>query len=500
MATEVNSHPATPSREALGVRSGNPPVRTLRPNALVVDLDGTLVKTDLLLESLLLLLHRKPQYSFLLLVWLLRGKAHFKRQITRRVVLDVRTLPYHEELLEYLKGQRTAGRTLVLATGADEQYARQVADHLKIFDSTFASDGRVNLSAKTKRDRLVVEFGEKGFDYAGNDRSDLVVWSSARKAIVVNPDRRVSSNIAKVAEVERVFDGKNHGAVEHLKALRPQQWLKNLLLFVPLLAAHRFDEPALFEKLVVAFLAFGCCASSGYLLNDIFDLNADRRHPRKRRRPFAAGNLPLSFALVMIPVLMCLSGVLGAAVSPLFLGVLACYFALTVTYSLFLKTIVLLDVMLLASLYTLRIIAGSAAVSIWPSYWLLAFSTFLFLSLALVKRYSELVAMQGIEGNRAKARAYESSDGELLAAMGTASGYLSVLVLALYITSGTAQELYARYELIWMLCPLLLYWISHVWLTAHRGKMHDDPLVFATKDRTSRVLILSMAVITLFAL
>jgi 4-hydroxybenzoate polyprenyltransferase len=500
MATKVNSYSATTGQETVGVLAGNPPVRTLRPPALVVDLDGTLVKTDLLLESLLLLLHRKPYYFFLLPVWLLRGKAHLKRQVARRVVLDVRTLPYHEDLLDYLKGQRQAGRTLVLATGADEQYARQVADHLKIFDSTFASDGRVNLCGKTKRNRLVVEFGEKGFDYAGNDRSDLVVWSSARKAIVVNPGPRVSSNIAKVAEVERVFDGKNDGAIGHLKALRPHQWLKNLLLFVPLLAAHRFDDPALFEKLFVAFLAFGFCASCGYLINDVFDLNADRRHPRKRRRPFAAGSLPLSFALIVIPVLMCLSGVLGAAVSPLFLGVLASYFALTVTYSLFVKQIVLLDVMLLAALYTLRIIAGSAAVSIWPSYWLLALSTFLFLSLALVKRYSELIAMQGTEGNRAKARAYESSDGELLSAMGTASGYLSVLVLALYITSGTAQELYRRYELIWLLCPLLLYWISHVWLIAHRGKMHDDPLVFATKDRTSRILIFSMAVITLFAL
>jgi 4-hydroxybenzoate polyprenyltransferase/phosphoserine phosphatase len=482
------------------VRPGSPSRALARTPALVVDLDGTLLKTDVLLESVLLLLRQKPQCLFLLAVWLIRGRAHLKQQVASRVALDVRTLPYREDLLGYLKGERSADRVLVLATAADAQCARSIADHLKLFDFIFSSDGSVNLSGQAKRDRLVDEFGEKGFDYVGNDRSDLKVWSSARKAIVVNPGPMVRSRIDKVTEVERVFNGNNDGVIEHLKALRPQHWLKNLLLFVPLMAAHRMHELALLRNAAVAFLAFGCCASSGYLLNDIFDLSADRHHPRKYLRPFAAGNLPISYALAMIPVLIGLSAILGAAVGPLFLAVLAGYFVLTVTYSLLLKKIVLLDVMVLAALYTGRIIAGSAAVSIWPSYWLLAFSTFLFFSLALVKRCGELAAMRRIEGVRAKARAYEASDGELLTIMGTASGYLSVLVLALYVNSGTAQVLYGRYELMWLLCPLLLYWISHVWLTEHRGKMHDDPLVFATKDRTSRILILFMLAITLFAL
>jgi 4-hydroxybenzoate polyprenyltransferase/phosphoserine phosphatase len=485
---------------SLEVRPGSPSRPLAGTPVLVVDLDGTLLKTDVLLESLLLLLRQKPHYVFLLPVWLLRGKASFKRLITRRVMLNVRNLPYREDLLEYLKTQRASERTLVLATAADAQYARKVADHLKLFDLVFASDGSVNLSGKAKRDRLVDAFGEKGFDYAGNDPSDLAVWSSARKAIVVNPGPLVRSSIAKVTEVERVFDGDNDGVVERLNVLRPQHWLKNLLLFVPIFAAHRMLEPGLFENVVMAFLAFGCCASSGYLLNDLFDLNADRHHPRKRMRSFAAGDLPLSYALVMIPVLMSLSAVLGAAVSPLFLVVLASYFVLTVIYSLFLKTVVLLDVIVLAALYTGRIIAGSVAVSLWPSYWLLAFSIFLFFSLALVKRSAELATMQRVDGVRARARAYEFNDGELLTVMGVASGYLSVLVLALYINSATAQALYGRYEFMWLLCPLLLYWISHVWLTEHRGKMHDDPLVFATKDRTSRILIAFMLAVTLFAL
>jgi 4-hydroxybenzoate polyprenyltransferase len=477
---------------------GNSVDRSASP-VLVVDLDGTLLKTNLLLESLLALLHQKPQYIVVFPLWLLRGKTYLKQQIARRVLLDVSVLPYRNEFLHYLETQRAEGRSLVLATASDEQIARQVADHLKLFDLVLASDGTTNLYGESKRDRLVAEFGEKGFDYAGNDRHDVAVWASARKVIVVGSNSQVSSVIAGVAPVERVFEDRRKGPAYYVEALRPRHWLKNLLVFVPLVAAHRVYEIALFGKVLLVFLAFGCYASSGYLLNDLLDLSADRRHPQKRLRPFAAGDLPLSYALAMIPALVGLGCILGRLLSPLCLGVLLIYFALTVTYSLYLKKIVLLDVILLAGLYTIRIMAGSASVGIWPSYWLLAFSTFLFLSLALVKRYGELVIMRSIAGKDAKARGYETTDGELLAAMGTASGYLAVLVLALYITSGTAQVLYGRHELMWFLCPLLLYWISHVWLIAHRGRMHDDPLVFATKDPTSRILILLMLATAILA-
>jgi 4-hydroxybenzoate polyprenyltransferase len=274
--------------------------------------------------------------------------------------------------------------------------------------------------------------------------------------------------------------------------LRPQQWLKNLLVLVPLFAAHRYSEVALLEKALMALAAFCSCTSSGYLVNDLLDLQADRHHPRKRLRPFAAGDLPISYALGMIPALLALACILSSQVSRLFIGILLAYFLLTVTYSLYLKRVVLLDVIVLAGLYTLRIMAGSAAVGIWPSHWLLALSTFLFLSLALVKRYSELVIMRTIEGGSAKARSYELSDAELLASKGTASGYAAVLVLALYISSSTARILYKRHELLWLLCPLLLYWIGYIWLVAHRGRMQDDPIIFATSDWTSRILILLM--------
>ena len=414
---------------------------------LVVDLDSALVKSDLLIESLLALLKKNPLYVFLLPVWLVRGKAWFKQQVASRVTLDVSLLPWRTEFIDSLMRQRAEGRMLVLATGNDIRIARQAAGYLKLFDMVLASD------------HLAPLFGEKGFDYAAR------------------PDSGARGDL---------------GVLRGLKALRPAHWLKNLLIFVPLFAAHRFYELALLEKSLLAFVAFGCCASSGYLLNDLNDLDSDRHHPQKRFRAFASGDLPLSYALTAIPLLLFAGCYLGALVSPLFCAILLAYFIMSASYSLYLKKIVLLDVLFLAGLYTIRIMAGSVATGVGSSHWLVAFSTFLFFSLALVKRYSELMIMRREDGDGAKARAYELGDSELLAAMGTASGYLAVLVLALYINSDTASVLYGRRELLWLLCPLLLYWISHVWLTAHRGKMRHDPVEFAMRDRISRTLILAM--------
>ena len=293
---------------------------------------------------------------------------------------------------------------------------------------------------------------------------------------------------------------KRRRLLDYLKPLRFQHWLKNLLVFVPLLTAQRLFEDALWWKTTLAFVAFGCCASAGYVLNDLLDLEADRHHPHKRNRAFASGHIPRSYGFVMIPVLVGLGCLIGLLVSPLFLLFAISYLALSLTYSLYIRKVVLLDVIVLASFYTMRIMAGSAAVDIWPSHWLLAFSTFLFFSLALVKRYSELVIMRRVDGDHATARGYELDDGELVAAMGIASGFVAVLVLALYINTDTAQAFYGRYQLIWVLCPLLLYWIGHIWLIAHRGKMPDDPVVFAMRDRISLILILLMLVTTLWAL
>lgn len=451
---------------------------------LVVDLDGTLVKTDLLIESVLALIRKEPLTVFLFPLWVVHGIAWFKHEVARRVSLDLAKLPWRREFIDDLRRQRGRGRCLVLATGSDERLARAVAGYLKIFDLVLASDGSKNLCGDAKRSALVSRFGEKGFDYAADGGGafgrDRVVWHSAKKGL-------------------RLSEAKS-GVALRLRALRPTHWLKNLLVFVPVFAAHRSHEPVLLAKCLIACLALGFCASAGYLLNDLVDLDADRHHPHKRTRPFASGELSLSYALTAIPILVLASCLISVLISPLLPAMIAGYFTLSAIYSLHVKKIAILDVLFLAGLYTVRIMAGSAAVGIWSSHWLLAFSTFFFFSLALVKRYGELAIMKRIDGDGAKARCYELSDAELLASMGVASGFLSVLVLALYVASDKAQSLYEQRELLWFLCPLLFYWIGHVWLTAHRGRMHDDPVIFAVRDHASQVLMFLMALTAILAL
>jgi len=466
---------------------------------LAVDLDGTLIKTDLLGESFLALVRRNPLYLLVIPFWLLRGRAFLKREISRRITLDIHTLPYHGEFLEYLKAQHAEGRSLILATGSEERIARQVADHLGIFSKVLATLGEVNLSPPRKREWLVRELGEKGFDYAGNARGDLIVWSSARRAILVDSSENLSRQAARVAEIERTFPHGGRRVRSYLRALRPSQWLKNLLVFVPLIMVQGYYDLGLLAKAFLAFLSFGLCASSVYLVNDLIDLPLDRRHPHKRNRPFAAGELPLFWGMTSVPVLLGLALLVGLLLPRLFLGMLLLYWVMNLAYSLSFKRLILADVVLLASLYTMRIMAGGASISLWPSSWLLAFSTFLFFSLALVKRYTELGVMRRAEGDKARVRGYRVIDMELLASLGGGSGYVAVLVLAIYISSGTAGILYSRAYLLWFLCPLLLYWISYVWLIAHRGGMGDDPLVFTIQNQASRIVMILGAVILLLA-
>lgn len=466
---------------------------------LAVDLDGSLLRTDSLIELLLQLLKANPLFVPLLFVWLLKGKAHLKRQVCNRVSLDVSTLPYNIDVLEYLRGQEQLNRSLILVTGADKYIAQQIADYLLIFNRVIASDGQNNITGISKKDRLLAEFGHKGFDYLGNDKKDIVVWQVARKSIIVGSKRFVENVSADLTNIDRIFENKNEGISRWIQALRIYQWLKNFLIFIPLLAAHRYLELNLVFSSLVALLSFGFCASSVYVLNDLLDLTEDRRHPRKRFRPFASGVLPLADGIIICVLLLLLSFVVGLSLPDSFLFILLIYYLTTLAYSMRLKSFVVLDVIVLAGLFTLRMMAGSAAVDIWPSSWLLAHSMFLFISLALVKRYSELVTMQNEYGLAARARSYVATDSALLAVMGIASAFVSALVFVLYIASGTARLSYGRHHLIWLVCPLLLYWLCYIWLVAHRGKMHDDPMLFALKDRTSRFTLIAMAILMFVA-
>jgi 4-hydroxybenzoate polyprenyltransferase/phosphoserine phosphatase len=467
---------------------------------LCVDLDGTLVRTNTLLESILALLREKPLCLFLLPLWLLRGKAWFKHRIAERATLDVENLPYHKPLVELLRRERAGGRRVVLVTACDEALARRIAGHLGCFDAVFGSDGRMNLKGPKKLEVLLGQFGPRRFVYVGNSAADLPIWQHAWSGLIINPSRKVRSAMkGGSSSLHQVLDDRASRLLSFVKAARVIQWSKNILLFLPLVLAHRLTDPERFLRVAGAFLAFSLCASAIYLLNDLLDLHADRRHPTKRHRPLAAGDLPLGASLSTAPVLIALGGLLAAAVGGRFVLWLLAYVLLTLAYLFWFKRVVLLDVVVLASFYTLRILAGGAAAEVPISEWFAAFSLFFFLNLALLKRYSELRVVRFDGGEDIPGRGYRSADLELLRGLGSSSAYLSCLVLALYINSLDVGRLYSRPDVLWLLIPLVIYWNSRVWLLANRGEMHEDPVVFALTDRVSWGVVLSMSLVLLWA-
>ncbi len=456
---------------------------------LAVDLDGSLIKTDLLWESATRYLAQNPLRALLLPGMLSNGRAQLKSRLAEKTQLDVTTLPYRQDVLGWLQAEKAKGRHLVLATASDAQLATQISDHLEIFDEVFASDGVINLRGEAKREALVSRFGERGFDYVGDTTVDLEVWKSARNAIIVAPPAGLAEKAAKITTVEKIFEVTKPSTLAlWAKALRVHQWLKNLLVFIPLLTSHRFNEINLFFSAALAFLAFGLCASSVYLLNDLIDSQDDRQHRSKCKRPFASGDLSIlhGWMAVPIPLLIALA-IASVFLSAQFALALMCYYGLTLAYTFKLKRVLLLDVVTLAGLYTLRIIAGAFAIDVPLSFWLLSFSMFIFMSIALIKRYTELLDARQRGATTMLGRGYRPDDLEMVASLGAAAGYLAVLVMALYIQDPVSLKLYRSPQWIWGACPILLYWVSRSWMLAHRGQMHDDPMVFAFKDRISLI-------------
>ncbi len=464
---------------------------------LCVDMDGTLVRSDLSIESALALVRRNPLYLFALPWWLLRGLAYCKREIARRIVPEVAQLPFDPRMLGWLREQFT--RTRVLCTASDRRVAEAVAARVGLFDAVLASDGKVNLSGRRKAAALVARFGERGFDYAGNSRADLAVWAKARRAIVVNARPDVLRSARKRTKIDRVFAPATGVWGELLRALRPHQWTKNLLVFVAPLAAHRIDAD-LARHALIAFVAFCLCASAAYLLNDLLDLDADRAHPRKHLRPFADGRLSLLSGLFGVPVLL-LAAFACAMLLPMpFTWALLAYAVTTLVYSLWLKRLPVIDVLVLAGLYTLRIVAGGAAVAVEISIWLVAFAMSLFLGLALLKREIEFSRLASGPLDRLRGRGYRLRDRSVVRAAGIVAGAAAVAVLALYIDSTKSAELYAQPQRLWWLVPLLAAWLVRLWMLAARGRMHDDPLVFALTDWLSLLALATGAGLVLLAL
>ncbi len=476
---------------------------SLNTRPLVIDLDGTLVATDTLWESLLLLARDRPADLLKLPVWAAAGRAAFKQKLAQRVRLDPAALPYRQPVLSFLRQQKQQGRQLILATGADQRTAKRVAQHLQLFDDVIASDGITNYTGKRKLAAIRDAVGRREFDYVGDSYQDVPLWRQAHEAILVEPNALVLRRVRAEGKPTKVFGDPSGRALDLLRACRLSHWAKNLLLAVPLVVGHEYGDPAKLVALLVAFVAFGLCASSVYVFNDLLDLPADRQHPSKRNRPFAAGRLPIRTGLITAGLLIAAGFVLAACVRPspwAFVGMLGLYLVLTTAYSLYLKRKPVVDVLVLAGLYTHRILTGGVVVSIIPTPWLLAFSVFVFVSLAFAKRYTELLSLrERLGADRAEAaqadqarrtgtgRGYLAEDIGAVASFGATSGYLAVLVFCLYITSLDETGLYQRPELLWFICPILLYWISRIWLLARRGQLHDDPVIFALTDRVSYV-------------
>lgn len=454
---------------------------------LVVDLDGTLLRSDLLVEAMLSYLRQDAAAVLKMPLWLAGGKAALKERLAGQVQIDVSVLPFNEELVSLLRQARLEGRHIVLATASHRLYAGKVAAYLDLFDQVMATDGKENLSSRHKRDRLVAEFGEKGFDYVGNSRDDLPVWMAAERAWLVDPEPGVEGRARKIGNVEKVIVSPHSALKSWVRSLRPHQWMKNMLMFIPLLAAHQVSAPGRLLQVLLAFVFFSMCASSGYLFNDLLDLESDRYHGKKRHRPLASGDLSIKIGIVSAPLLFLVAFVGSMLLMPkLFTVVLVMYYVTSMAYSQWLKRLKGVDTIVLAGLYTVRIIAGSYACALVPTFWILAFSMFLFLSLAMVKRYAELYdAHAKGKTDQARGRGYYPSDLPIIANLGTVAGYLSVLVLALYIQDARTVEMYRTHELIWFACPILLFWISRVWIITHRGEMHEDPVLFAIRDRVS---------------
>jgi len=464
---------------------------------LYVDLDGTILSTDLLYESFLSAVKASPWVALQCVGWLVDGRARLKEELAARARLDVARLPYREEVLAFLREERARGRRIVLTTASWITLAEAVSRHLGLFDAVMATSDGDNLKGEAKAARIAMECAEGAFDYLGDSGADLPVWRRCRKAYVVEASGRLSRRIPSHIAVERVFAPGEGGSWNRaaLRALRPHQWAKNLLVFVPLVTAHLVARPPALVSAAWAFAAFCLVASAAYVLNDLLDLAADRAHPRKRLRPFASGRLTIPDGAALFAGCLVAGGAIASLLPPRYGVTLAAYFVLTLTYSLALKRAPMLDVVALASLYTLRIIAGTFAIGTALSFWLLAFAMFMFFSMALLKRYAELASLD-VDGIReVPGRNYAERDVSVILAIGTASAVVSALVLALYINGEAARELYRRPYVLWLLCPIVLYWTSRVWVLAARGEMHEDPVLFALRDRVSYAAAAASAVV-----
>jgi 4-hydroxybenzoate polyprenyltransferase/phosphoserine phosphatase len=464
---------------------------------LCVDLDGTLIRGNVLWECVLVLLKNHPIYVLLLPFWLLGGRAAFKQKLAAKGQINPASLVYRQEVVALLQQEKAAGRRIALVTAADRKVAEAVSGYVGLFDEVHASDGRVNLKGANKATFLAQRFAAQGFEYVGDSAADVEVWRHARAAYVVGTQARVNQ-AAAIATVKGTFLEPHRSLGTSLRkwvnALRGHHWAKNLLLFLPLTLSHNLTvEP--FLRTLVGFALYGFCASGLYILNDLLDLHSDREHPWKKERPFAAGTISIPEGFVASFLLLSVALGFGFFLDARFGAALLGYSCLTMLYSLYLKKVALLDVFVLSSFYSFRILAGALISGTPLSQWFLAFSMFFFLSLAMAKRYSELLHASDLVKAGNSGRGYHVGDRELLLSLGVGSSFSAVVIFSLYVHSPEVRLLYSSPEFLFLLCPIVLYWLSRNWLLAHRGELKEDPVTLAIRDPVSYAVGLASAVV-----
>lgn len=465
---------------------------------LFVDLDGTYFKTDTMVEAVLALLRLEPLALFEMLVWLTGGKAAFKAQLAKRIGVDFSSLPKNPQLLQFLSDEKSKGREIILISASHQSVVDAVLSQTKYFNAGYGSDNKTNLKGENKLDKIRQLTNDTAFAYAGDSAADLVIWEKAAEVILVNCESAVAKQAREAIkqDAELIELDKPSSQISGvLKAMRPHQWIKNLLVFLPLILSHQLNQPALVALNSLAFISFCLCASSVYFLNDLLDLGSDRSHPSKSDRPFAAGTLSLKVGLTVVPLLFTASLVLALLVSWEFLLTVLVYWVVTCLYSFYLKRVFLVDVFTLALLFTLRVIAGSAAIGVITTDWLLAFTGFLFLGLAVVKRVIELTNLKSKGLTTTEGRGYSVDRLQLITIIGSMSSIAAVLVFAVYINSPATLNLYSSPNVLWAICPLLSIMLARVWHAALKGNLNEDPVLFAAEDRPSQIMLLMCALL-----
>ena len=468
---------------------------------LSVDLDGTLIKTDLLYESFWSAFANDLLIPFKALFALLKGKAFLKEMLFNSSSLDIKSLPYNHEVIKYISSHRSNGGKVALVTASNEKLAKIISKNLNLFDQVYGSSSILNLKGLAKAKLQKKIFGEGNFDYIGNSVADLQSWRISNKAITFNASELVRSK-CELCNINTIHLFKKSDCsflTSFIKEIRPYQWVKNILVFIPLIAAQSFDSTSIYHAFL-AFIAFSSTASSLYILNDLLDIKADRNHPKKCKRPLAAGDLSFSIGFILGIFLLLIGLIFGFIIGGSFPIILLFYYSITFFYSINLKKKALVDIFVLSGLYTIRLQAGGIATNIQISFWLLAFSIFIFLSLAAIKRQSELVDLINRGKNSLENRDYKINDLNFIRTLAISSGMISSLVMALYIKSPKVLDNYSNPKFLWISCCIFLFWIIRVCFKTERGEMEYDPIIFALKDRTSKFIFLMIILLIIFSI